>query len=308
MNTPPPHDLLDIAPEVAAALAEGRAVVALETSILAQGLPFPVNIETAHAVEARVRAEGAVPATIAVLDGRIRVGLGATEIERLGSGGTVLKLSRADLAYAVSTRRDGATTVAATLIVAHLAGIRAFATGGIGGVHRGVAASWDMSADLEELARRPVCTVSAGAKAILDLPKTLEVLETKGVPIIGFGTSEFPAFWSRSSGLRLTLRLDTVEAVADLLAAQARLGLEAGCLVANPIPQEHEIPRAEIESVVDKAVAEAERAGISGKAVTPFLLERVVAATAGRSLAANIALVEANAALAARIALACAAG
>jgi pseudouridine-5'-phosphate glycosidase len=291
--------VIEIAPEVAAA----QAVVALESTIVAHGMPWPRNLETARRVEAAVRAAGAVPATIAVLEGRLRIGLDDAGLERLARGGEkVAKLSRADLPWALAEGRDGATTVAATMLAAERAGIRVFATGGIGGVHRGVAESWDVSADLEELARTPVIVVSAGAKAILDLPKTLEVLETKGVPVVGYGTDELPAFWSRSSGLRVPLRLDDAAAVARLYAAQRALGLSAGILVANPIPREHEIPRAEIEPAIAAALAAAQ--GAEGKRVTPALLDAVLAATGGKSLEANIALVLNNARLAAEIALA----
>jgi pseudouridine-5'-phosphate glycosidase len=291
--------VIEIAPEVAAA----QAVVALESTIVAHGMPWPRNLETARRVEAAVRAAGAVPATIAVLEGRLRVGLDAAGLERLARGGEkVAKLSRADLPWALAEGRDGATTVAATMLAAQRAGIRVFATGGIGGVHRGVAESWDVSADLEELARTPVIVVAAGAKAVLDLPKTLEVLETKGVPVVGYGTDELPAFWSRSSGLRVPLRLDDAGAVARLYAAQRALGQSAGILVANPIPREHEIPRAEIEPAIEAALAAAR--GAEGKRVTPVLLDAVLAATGGKSLEANIALVLNNARLAAEIALA----
>lgn len=291
--------MIEIAPEVAAA----KAVVALESTIVAHGMPFPRNLETARRLEAAVRDGGAVPATIAVLEGRLRIGLDDAGLERLARGGAkVAKLSRADLAWALTEGRDGATTVAATMLAAHRAGIRVFATGGIGGVHRGAAETWDVSADLEELARTPVIVVSAGAKAILDLPKTLEVLETKGVPVVGYRTDEFPAFWSRSSGLAAPLRLDDPVAVARLWAMQRALGLGAGILVANPIPAAHEIPRAEIEPAIAAALASAK--GTEGKRVTPVLLDAVLAATAGRSLEANIALVLNNARLAAEIALA----
>lgn len=300
---------LDVAPRVAAALAAGQPVVALESTIITHGMPFPQNVETARALEARVRAGGAVPATIVVLDGRIRVGLEDAEIERIGqSGAGFLKLSRADLPHAVAAGLDGATTVAATMICAHLAGIGVFATGGIGGVHRGAETTMDISADLEELARTPVTVVCAGAKALLDLPKTLEVLETRGVPVIGYGTSDFPAFWSRSSGLPAPIRLDTPEAVAALVRAKRALGLSGGVLVGNPVPAEWEIPAADIGRHIATAVAEAAGQGVAGKAVTPFILSRLLALTEGRSLATNQALVLANAGLGAAIAVALAAG
>jgi pseudouridine-5'-phosphate glycosidase len=298
--TPP----LDLAPEIRDALAQGRPVVALESTIVTHGMPHPRNVETARAVEETVRANGAVPATIAVLAGRIRVGLQPEELDRLGTARDVLKLSRADLAYAVAARRDGSTTVAATMICARLAGIGVFATGGIGGVHRGVEATMDVSADLDELARTPVCVVCAGAKAILDLPRTLEVLETRGVPVVGFGTDRLPAFWSRDSGLPAPIRLDTAEAVADLIRAKAALGLEGGVLVANPVPPEAEIPAPEIAGHIETAIAEAAAQGVSAKAVTPFLLARMLELTGGRSLETNVALIRNNAAVAARIAVA----
>ena len=300
-STSPP---LDIAPDVAAALASGRAVVALESTIITHGMPYPANVATAREVEALIRARGAVPATIVVLGGRIRVGLDGETLDRLGQAKGVMKLSRADLPFAVAQRRDGSTTVAATMICAALAGIEVFATGGIGGVHRGVEATLDISADLDELGRTPVAVVCAGAKALLDLPRTLEYLETRGVPVIGYGTDDFPAFWSRASGLPAPLRLDTPQAIADLIRAKRDLGLEGGVLVANPVPAADEIPAHEIAAHVDAAVAEAATQGVTGKAVTPFILTRMLALTDGRSLGTNIALIRNNAALAAEIALA----
>ena len=291
-------------PEVAAALAEGRAVVALESTIVTHGLPWPRNLETARAVEAAVRAEGAVPATIAVLGGRLRAGLEAEELEGLARAAEVAKLSRADLAAQMALGADGSTTVAATMIAARHAGIECFATGGIGGVHRGAEQSFDLSADLDELAKTAVTVVCAGPKAILDLPKTLEALETRGVPVIGWRTEAFPAFWSRDSGLACPLRIDREDQIARAHRLRAALGIAGGQLVVNPIPEAAEIPRAEIAPVIDAAVAQAEAEGISGKEVTPFLLARVLDATQGRSLEANVALVEHNARLAARLALA----
>ncbi|WP_372425284.1 pseudouridine-5'-phosphate glycosidase [Salinarimonas chemoclinalis] len=302
MTTRP--SFLDVAPEVADAVAAGRPVVALESTIITHGMPWPANLETARAVEAVVRAGGAVPATIAVIAGRIRVGLDDASLEALAQTSDVMKLSRADLPFAVAAGRDGATTVAATMICAAAAGIRVFATGGIGGVHRGVEETMDVSADLEELARTPVCVVCAGAKAILDLPRTLEALETRGVPVIGYRTDDLPAFWSRSSGLPAPLRLDTPAAIATLVAAKGALGLDGGVLVTNPVPHDAEIPRAEIDAHIASALAQARAEGVSAKAVTPFLLGRLVALTAGRSLATNVALVKSNAALAAEIAAA----
>jgi pseudouridylate synthase len=271
--------LLAIRPEIADAFAKRRPVVALESTIIAHGMPYPSNLNTARAVEAAVRLEGVVPATIAVLGGRICVGLEANELERFAAARDVLKVSRADLAYAVTTGQTGATTVAATMICAHLAGIEVFATGGIGGVHQNVEATMDISADLEELARTPVAVICAGAKAILDLPRTLEYLETHGVTVVGYGTDEFPAFWSRSSGIRAPLRLDTPEEIAALLAAKRSLGLSGGTIIANPIPPEHEIPAAEIRPHIEAALEDAQ--SIAGKDVTPFLLERLVARTGG---------------------------
>ncbi len=301
------QSLLAVAPPVAAALAEGRPVVALESTILTHGLPWPQNLETARAVEAAVAAGGAVPATIAVLDGAIRVGLDAAALEQLARAPDVMKLSRADLAFAVATGRTGSTTVAATMIAARLARIEVFATGGIGGVHRGAETSFDVSADLLELARTPVVVVSAGAKAILDLPKTLEVLETHGVPVVGWRTDDFPAFWSRSSGLPVPLRLDRADDLARFWRARRALGLDGGLLLANPVPAEAEIAREEIEDAIARAVAEVAAAGIRAKDLTPRLLARIVDLTEGRSLATNRALVLANARLAAEVAAALAA-
>ncbi|MDB5040064.1 MAG: Indigoidine synthase family protein [Candidatus Eremiobacteraeota bacterium] len=298
------HGHLDVAPDVRAALDRGAPVVALETTIVTHGMPYPQNVATARRVEAIVREAGATPATIAVIDGRIRIGIDDAVLEALAGARDVLKLSRADLPYAIAARKTGATTVAATMICANLAGIAVFATGGVGGVHRGAEATFDVSADLEELARTPLTVVCAGVKALLDLPKTLELLETRGVPVVGYRTDDFPAFWSRSSGLRAPLRLDAPAEIAALIRAKAELGLVGGVLVTNPIPPDAEIPPAEIARYIDDAVAEAATRGISGKAVTPFILDRLYHTTAGRSLHANIALVENNAHLAAQIAAA----
>ncbi|AWB48491.1 pseudouridine-5-phosphate glycosidase [Gemmobacter aquarius] len=295
-------------PEVDAALKAGHAVVALESTIITHGMPWPQNVETARAVEAAVRDGGAVPATMAVMGGRIHIGLTDAELERLGQARDVAKLSRADLAACVATGGTGATTVAATMICARLAGISVFATGGIGGVHRGAETSFDISADLAELAQTAVTVVAAGAKAILDLPKTLEYLETAGVPVIAYGQDAFPAFWSRDSGLKAPLRMDSAEAIAAAHRMRALLGLPGGQLVANPIPAEAEIARELIGPVIETALAEAAAQGIAAKAVTPFLLGRIFELTEGRSLAANIALVLNNARLAAAIAKALAAG
>jgi len=298
---------LRVSEEVRDTLTAGRPVVALETTIVTHGMPYPENVRTARALEAEIRAGGAVPATIAVLDGAIRVGLSEEDLERLATANNVLKLSRNDLAYAIATGRPGATTVAATMICARLAGIRVFVTGGIGGVHRGAESTFDISADLEELARTSVAVVCAGAKALLDLPKTLEYLETRGVPVIGYGTSEFPAFWSRSSGLPVPLRLDSLTEIARLLDLKWSLGLEGGALVANPIAAADEIPAPEMSRYIEAVVAEAAAQRITGKAVTPFILSRLVEVTQGRSLTSNIALVRSNARVGAALAVALAA-
>lgn len=294
--------LLSLSPEVAEARAAGRPLVALESTIITHGMPWPQNVETARAVEAEVRRAGAVPATIAVMAGRIHIGLTEAELETLGQAKDVMKLSRADLAACLALGRTGATTVAATMICAELAGIEVFATGGIGGVHRGAEESFDVSADLLEFSRTAVTVVAAGAKAILDLPKTLEVLETHGVPVIAYGQDDFPAFWSRSSGLKAPLRMDTAGEIAAAQRMRGRLGIAGGQLVTNPIPVEAEIPRAEIGPVIEAALREATAQGIAAKAVTPFLLQRIFELTAGKSLASNIALVLNNARLAAAIA------
>ena len=291
------QDWLQIASEV----RDARAVVALESTIIAQGMPWPDNLATARLLEQQVREGGAVPATIAVLDGAVHVGLSGAQLEALAQSRDVLKLSRADLPYAVASRRTGATTVAATMICAHLAGIRVFATGGIGGVHRGAESSFDISADLEELARTPVAVISAGAKALLDLPKTLEYLETRGVPVIGYRTDEFPAFWSRQSGLGAPLRMESADEIARFLATKWAMGLGGGAVICNPVPEADEIPAAEMRGFIDTAVAEAVSRGIAGKPVTPFILGRIVELTGGRSLRTNIALAASNARLAAEI-------
>jgi pseudouridylate synthase len=295
-------DFARLSPEVASALQGGHPVVALESTIITHGMPFPQNLDTAHRVEAEVRASGAVPATIAVIGGTLNIGLTEGELEALARATGVAKLSRADLAACLAARGTGATTVAATMIAARLAGIAVFATGGIGGVHRGAELSFDVSADLTELSQTPVTVVAAGAKAILDLPKTLEVLETLGVPVIAYGQGAFPAFWSRDSGLPAPLRLDDAASIARAHLMRRALGLPGGQLVANPIPVDAEIPRSEIVPVIETALAEAARQGIAAKSVTPFLLDRIFTLTAGRSLAANIALVLNNARLAAAIA------
>ena len=295
---------LSFSPEVAAARDAGRPIVALESTIITHGMPYPQNLEMARAVEAAVREAGAVPATIALMGSRIHVGLTDAALEELAQATGVMKVSRADLAVCLTTGRIGATTVAATMICAALAGIRVFATGGIGGVHRGVERSMDVSADLYELAATPVTVVSAGAKAILDIPRTVELLETLGVPVIAVGQDAIPAFWSRDSGLPAPLRLDDPAQIAAAARMRRTLGLPGGQLVVNPIPAKAEIPRSEMIPVVDAALAEAEAQGIAAKEVTPFLLDRIFELTEGRSLDANIALVLANARLAARIAAA----
>ena len=290
------------AEEVSAALAEGRPVVALESTIVTHGMEWPSNLETALSVEAMVRNGGAVPATIAVIGGELRIGLPEDEIGRLARSQDVAKLSRADLAACIAAGGTGSTTVAATMIAARCAGIEVFATGGIGGVHQGAQSSWDVSADLQELSRTPVTVVCAGAKAILDLSLTLEVLETLGVPVIAFGQDALPAFWSRDSGLEAPLRMDEPHEIAAAHRARQALGIEGGQVVAVPIPAEDEIPASHLAPHVQSALAEAEDAGISAKAVTPFLLRRIVELTEGDSLRANIALIRNNAAVAARIA------
>lgn len=297
------YSQLDIHPEVAAALAAGRPVVALESTIISHGMPYPQNVATALQVEAEVRAHGAVPATIAIIDGRLKAGLSHEEIELLGKRGReVVKVSRRDLPFIVATRQTGATTVASTMIIAAMAGIRVFATGGIGGVHRGAQQSFDISADLQELAQTPVTVVCAGAKSILDLGLTLEYLETHGVPVIGFQTSTLPAFFTRESSFRVDYRLDHPADIAAVMQAKWQLELKGGMVVANPIPPEYAMPADKIDSAINQALQEADAQGISGKESTPFLLARVCELTGGNSLAANIQLVLNNARLAAAIA------
>ena len=295
---------LEIAPEVAHALAAGLPVVALESTIITHGMPYPQNVETARAVEDRIRAEGAVPATIAVLKGRIKVGLDAATLEALVADPDCVKASGRDLAVAVISGRSAGTTVSSTMLIAARAGIRVFATGGIGGVHRGAEETFDISADLTELGATEVAVVCAGVKSILDIPKTLEYLETMRVPVIAHGTDAFPAFIARDSGLPADHRLDSPEEIAAAISAHLSLGTGTGLLIANPVPEAEAIPAAEIDGIITEAVAEAARQGISRKAVTPFLLDHITRATGGRSLAANIALVMNNATLAARISIA----
>jgi pseudouridine-5'-phosphate glycosidase len=303
----PIKSFLAASPEVADALGSGGPVVALESTIITHGMPYPQNLEMAGEVEAIVRAAGAVPATVALLGGKIRVGLAAADLQQLAETGmSAAKASRRDVAALLTAGATAGTTVATTMQAADMAGISVFATGGIGGVHRGAELSFDISADLEELSRTPVAVVCAGAKAILDLPKTLEVLETRGVPVVGYGTDDFPAFWTRSSGLKADHRLDTPEAVAELLDVQLSLGM-GGVLVANPIPAADAMDAGYISSMIERALADAEQAGISGKATTPYLLQRIFELTGGKSLVSNIALVKNNARVAAEIAVALAA-
>jgi pseudouridine-5'-phosphate glycosidase len=296
------HPDLDIAPEIADALAQGRAVVALESTIIAHGMPYPGNVVTARALEHVIRNEGALPATIAVLSGRLKVGLDEAELEHVAQSPDMAKASVRDLPVLIAGKRDGATTVASTMRIAAMAGIRVFATGGIGGVHRGVEATADVSADLTELALSPVAVVSAGAKAILDLPRTLEMLETLSVPVIGYQCDEFPAFYSRSSGLRVPARADDPEEIAAILGARWRLSDGGGALIANPIPSADEIPAQKIEAQIAVALRDAKAQDIAGKDVTPFLLARIRDLTQGESQRANVALALNNAQLGARIA------
>ncbi|MEM7075359.1 MAG: pseudouridine-5'-phosphate glycosidase [Pseudomonadota bacterium] len=298
---------LRYAPEVARARETGRPIVALESTIITHGLPAPENLQTAQRLEEVLRRDGVTPATIAVLEGRLCIGLTPAELDALARAPAVAKLSRADLAVCLATGGTGATTVAATMIAARAAGIAVFATGGIGGVHPGAEQSFDISADLHELARTPVTVVSAGAKAILDLPGTLEVLETLGVPVIAFGQDELPAFWSARSGLRAPLRLDSAADIARAHRMRAALGLPGGQLVANPVPAAHHIPRDQLAPLIAQATAEVRAQAITGKAVTPAVLARLRVLSGGRTLSTNIALVENNAGLAAKIALSLAA-
>ena len=299
------NQYLDINPEVKQAIAEGKPVVALESTIISHGMPYPQNVETALNVERIIRENGAVPATIAIIGGRLKAGLTPEEIEYFGKKGQAIhKASRRDLAVLCARGEDGATTVTTTMIIAHMAGIKIFATGGIGGVHRGAETTMDISADLEELGQTPVMVVCAGAKSILDLGLTLEYLETKGVPVIGFGTEELPAFYTRQSGFGVDYRIDTPEELADAFKAQHALGFKGGMLVANPIPEEFAMPKAVIDAAIDQAIAECNEKGIKGKETTPFLLARVAELTGGDSLASNIRLVYNNAKVAAQTAAA----
>ncbi|MDR7333207.1 pseudouridine-5'-phosphate glycosidase [Roseateles asaccharophilus] len=296
------NEFVQLSPEVAAARADGRPIVALESTIIAHGMPWPQNLETAREVEDVIRAEGAVPATIAVIGGRIRVGLTNEELQQLAQSPDAMKLSRRDLPFALATGRLGATTVAATMICAHLADIAVFVTGGIGGVHRGGAESFDISADLQELARTPVAVVCAGAKSILDLGLTLEYLETHGVPVLSVGQDNFAAFFTPDSGLKADFRMDDADTQARFIRAKWALGLSGGVVVSNPVPAAQAMPREEIDAITAQALAEADHQGIQGKAITPFLLARIKALTGGRSLATNIALVKNNARVGAQLA------
>ena len=296
---------LDVNPEVAAAIAAGKPVVALESTIISHGMPYPQNVETALNVEKIIRENGAVPATIAIIGGRLKAGLTAEEIEYFGKKGRAIhKASRRDLAVLCAQGEDGATTVTTTLIIAHMAGIRFFATGGIGGVHRGAETTMDISADLEELARTPVMVVCAGAKSILDLGLTLEYLETKGVPVLGYQTNELPAFYTRKSGFSVDYRMDSPEELASAFKAQNDMALGGGMLVTNPIPEEFSMPKEVIDAAIDQAIAECNAQGVKGKETTPFLLARVAELTGGDSLASNIQLVYNNAKLTAQTAAA----
>nr|WP_276522225.1 pseudouridine-5'-phosphate glycosidase [Kallotenue papyrolyticum] len=295
-------------PAVRAALEAGRAVVALESTVIAHGLPHPHNLELAREMEALVRAGGATPATIGVVAGQPTIGLDAATLARFATGAEVRKLSRRDLGVAIAAGQHGATTVAATMALAQLAGIEVFATGGIGGVHRGARDSWDVSADLTELSRTPVLVVCAGAKSILDLPATLEMLETLGVPVVGYGTETFPAFYSVSSGLRLSARVDSPDEAAAVWRAHRRYGGGSGMLLVVPPPAESALPQAEVAMLIDAALAEAAQRGIQGAQVTPFLLATIAERSGGRSLTANIALLKNNARVAAAVAVALRAG
>ena len=298
------NQYLDVNPEVAAAIAAGKPVVALESTIISHGMPYPQNVETALNVEKIIRENGAVPATIAIIGGRLKAGLTKEEIEYFGKKGRAIhKASRRDLAVLCAQGEDGATTVTTTMIIANMAGIRFFATGGIGGVHRGAETTMDISADLEELARTPVMVVCAGAKSILDLGLTLEYLETKGVPVLGYQTSELPAFYTRKSGFKVDYRMDSPAELASAFKAQNDMALGGGMLVTNPIPEEYSMPKDVIDAAIDQAIAESKAQGIKGKETTPFLLARVAELTGGDSLASNIQLVYNNARLTAKTAV-----
>jgi pseudouridine-5'-phosphate glycosidase len=295
---------IDILPEVEAAIKENRAVVALESTIISHGMPYPQNLDCAKTCEKLIRERGAVPATMAILDGRIKAGLTDSDLERLATEKDVLKCSRRDVPYAISAGKNGAATVSATMIMASLAGIKFFATGGVGGVHRGAEDSMDISADLTELSTTDVCVISAGVKSILDIERTLEFLETEGVPVVAYGQNDFPAFYSRNSGFKAPLRLDTPAEVANMMKAKWELGLKGGAIIGNPIPEEFSMPKEEIDSAINSALKKATENGITGKEITPFLLSEIKEITKGRSLESNMQLVYANAKLAAEIAVA----
>lgn len=296
------QDVLVFSEEVAKAMKDKRPIVALESTIISHGMPYPQNVQTAKEVEQLIRDNGAVPATIAILDGKIKIGLNEEELEFLGTSHEIEKVSRRDLPYIVAMKKHGATTVAATMICANMAGIQVFATGGIGGVHRGAEQTMDVSADLQELAQTNVAVVCAGAKSILDLGLTLEYLETHGVPVIGYGTETLPAFYSRTSPFKVDYRLDAPDDIAAFIRTKWGLGLHGGVVVANPVPREYELEESYINSMIEAALKEAEEKRIAGKAVTPFLLDKIKTLTSGKSLEANIALVKNNAVLAAKIA------
>jgi len=298
------HNFLQFSPEVEAARAAGKPIVALESTIISHGMPYPQNVQTAREVEQVIRDAGGVPATIAIIDGRICVGLSSEQLELLGQSKDAMKVSRRDLAYVLATRKLGATTVAATMICAHLAGIEVFVTGGIGGVHRGAETSFDISADLQELASTSVAVVCAGVKSILDIGLTLEYLETHGVPVLSVGQQAFPAFFTRDSGFKADFQLDTPEEQARFIRTKWQLGLQGGVVVSNPVPEVASMQNAEIDAIIEQALNEAGQQGVKGKAVTPFLLARIKELTGGRSLATNIALVKHNALVGARLAAA----
>lgn len=298
------HSYLTFSAEVQAARVSGKPVVALESTIISHGMPYPQNVQTARAVEQIIRDAGAVPATIAIMNGKINIGLSEAELELLGQSADAMKVSRRDLPYVLSSQRLGATTVAATMICAALAEIKVFVTGGIGGVHRGAETSFDISADLQELAQTSVAVVCAGAKSILDLGLTLEYLETHGVPVVSVGQEEFPAFFTRHSGFSADFRLDTAEQQASFIHTKWALGLRGGVVIANPVPEASAMPQQEIEQMTVQALSEAQQQGVVGKAVTPFLLSRIKQLTGGRSLETNIALVKNNALLGAKLAIA----
>ena len=300
----PDKSLLIYSVPVSKALEDGRPLVALESTIITHGMPWPKNVETANAVEAAVKEQGAVPATIAVMDGNLHIGLEKEQLTRLAQTKDVMKLSRADFAFAVAQSRTGSTTVAATMMAAEMAGIKVFATGGIGGVHKGAETTFDISADVAEFSRTNVIVVCAGAKAILDLEKTMEVLETNGVPVITYQADELSAFWSRESGIPTPLRMDSANEIANHAKTRERLGIVGGTLITNPVPEADEIPRTEMNDHITQALLDADKAGVTGKAVTPYLLSRMEELTDGRSLETNIALILNNARLAGEIAVA----